>query len=70
MDLEQSQKALLDPYRTLGIFTSGPLNLSKSNPPVLTTPTGTSFRIYSATLGMKVVSPPLGSEVSIASSYN
>jgi hypothetical protein len=70
MDLEHSQKALLDPYRTLGIFVSGPLTLSKSNPPVLTVPTGSSFRVYSSTLAMKVVSPPLGSSVTFASSYN
>jgi len=70
MDLEQSQRALLDPYRTLGIFVSGPLTLSKSNPSVITAPTGSSFRVYSSALGMKVVSPPLGSRVSFASSYN
>lgn len=64
------RKALLDPYRTLGIFVSGPLTLSKSAPYVFTAPTGTSFRVYSNTLGMKVVSPPLGSKVRTACSYN
>lgn len=70
MDLEHSQKTLIDPYRTLGIFVNGPLTLSKSSPAVLTVPTGSSFRVYSSTLAMKVVSPPLGSRVTFASSYN
>lgn len=70
MQVESVQKPLLDPYRTMGIFVSGPVTLSKSSPPVLTAPTGTSFRVYSDTLAMKVVSPPLGSKVAFTRSYN
>jgi hypothetical protein len=70
MEAENPHKPLLDPYRTLGLFVSGPLTLSKSTPPVLTAPTGSSFKVYSSTLGLKVVSPPLGSKVAFASSYN
>ena len=70
MHTQNQQKSLIDPYRTMGIFVSGPLTLSKSHPHALTTATGSSFRVYSQTLGMKVVSPPLGSEVTFACSYN
>ena len=47
MDTENKQKALIDPYRTMGIFVSGKVTLSQSNPPSLTAPTGSSFRVYS-----------------------
>ena len=47
MDIENKQKALIDPYRTMGIFVSGKVTLSQSNPPALTAPTGSSFRVYS-----------------------
>lgn len=67
---ETRNRQLLDPYRTLGIFVSGPLALSRSSPHALTAPTGTSFRVYSSTLAMKVVSPPLGSKVAQACSHN
>lgn len=67
---ETVTKPLLDPYRTLGLFVSGPLTLSKSSPHTFTAPTGTSFRVYSNALAMKVVSPPLGSPVSYACSHN
>jgi hypothetical protein len=44
---EGDSKQLLDPYRTLGIFTSGKITLSASKPYVLTSPTATSFKVYS-----------------------
>ena len=70
MQIEHSQKGLVDPYRTLAIFNSGPVALSKSRPAVLTAPAGSSFRVYSEQLGLKVVAPPLGDRVLCAVSYN
>ena len=67
---EGDNKQLLDPYRTLGIFTSAKITLSASKPYVLTAPTATSFKVYSQQLAIRVVSPPFDSPVTYACSYN
>jgi len=54
-----TQKPLLDAYRTIGSFISGKITLSDSQPISLAVPTMNSFKIYSDTLAIKVVSPPL-----------
>lgn len=52
-------RPILDPYRTLGTFISGKISLSSTIPISLTIPTNNSYKIYSDTLTIKVVSPPL-----------
>lgn len=61
---------MLDPYRNVGNFVSGRISLSQSTPPVLTVPTGTSFKIYSTSLTIKVASPPFPTPLTATVSYN
>jgi hypothetical protein len=61
---------MLDPYRSVGNFVSGRISLSQSAPHVLTVATGTSFKIYSTGLNIKVASPPFPTLLTATVSYN
>jgi hypothetical protein len=54
----------------MGTFVSGKLSISQSFPITITTPTNTSFKVYSETLAIKVASPPFAYPITAAVSHN
>jgi len=64
------RRQILDPYRTLGSFVSGKIVLSQTLPYSFAVPTRSSYKIYSDSLAIKVVSPPLEGKVESVLNYN
>lgn len=54
----------------MGSFVSGKMVMSQTQPLSFAVPTSNSYKIYSDTLAIKVVSPPLSGKVKSVISYN
>jgi hypothetical protein len=59
----QVSHCILQGYKTIGSFISGPVNLSETTPYSLAVPTETSFKIYDYKSNIKVVSPAFNETV-------
>ena len=61
---------MLDPYKTIGCFTSGPLAVSSTSPFAFAAVANNSFKIYSPELAIKMVSPTFALPISAISTAN
>lgn len=65
-----ASKPILDPYKTIGCFASGPTSASKSAPFSLAACCNNSFKIYSDELAIKLVSPVFGRPIRAIHTHN